>query len=91
MYSHRQSTPARFSNCLCKKHVYPNCHMAPQGFPPRDVLRTVYVEHDIDASEAETPVVDFVFADKALQGARALLADIGHRTGVLKTRNSTME
>ncbi|KAK9839773.1 hypothetical protein WJX81_000473 [Elliptochloris bilobata] len=39
------------------------------GFPPRDVLRTVYVEHDIDASEAETPVVDFVFADKALQEA----------------------
>ena len=49
--------------------------MAVQGFPPRDVLRTVYVEHDIDASEAETPVVDFVFADKALQGARPLLAN----------------
>ena len=56
--------------CLCRKRVYPNWHMAVQGFPPRDVLRTVYVEHDIDASEAETPVVDFVFADKALQGAR---------------------
>ena len=40
------------------------------GFPPRDVLRTVYVEHDIDASEAETPVVEFVYSDAALQGAR---------------------
>ena len=39
-----------------------------QGFPPRDVLRTVYVEHDIDASEAMTPVVDFVYADRTLQG-----------------------
>jgi len=39
-----------------------------QGVPPRDVLRTVYVEHDIDASEAGTPVVDFVHGDKSLQG-----------------------
>jgi hypothetical protein len=38
------------------------------GFPPRDVLRTVYVEHDIDASEAETPVVEFVYSDPTLQG-----------------------
>lgn len=40
-----------------------------EGFPPKDVLRTVYVEHDIDASEADTPVVDFVFGDAALQDA----------------------
>lgn len=33
------------------------------GFPPKDVLRTVYVEHDIDASEAETPAVEFVAKD----------------------------
>ena len=38
------------------------------GFPPRDVLRTIYVEHDIDESEAETPVVDFVFSDPTVQG-----------------------
>lgn len=37
------------------------------GFPPKDQLRTVYVEHDIDASEAETPVVEFVFNDATLQ------------------------
>lgn len=39
------------------------------GFPPKDQLRTVYVEHDIDASEAETPVVEFVYADPNLQDA----------------------
>lgn len=37
------------------------------GFPPKDELRTVYVEHDIDASQAETPVLEFVFADPTLQ------------------------
>ena len=40
-----------------------------EGFPPKEVLRTVYVEHDIDASEAETPVVEFVFSDESLQDA----------------------
>jgi elongation factor 3 len=39
------------------------------GFPPKDELRTVYVEHDIDASEADTPVVEFVYADPVLQDA----------------------
>ena len=43
------------------------------GFPPKDVLRTVYVEHDIDASEADTAVVAFVLADPTLRGAAALL------------------
>ena len=38
------------------------------GFPPRDVLRTIYVEHDIDESEAETPVVEFVHSDAVVQG-----------------------
>ena len=37
------------------------------GFPPKDELRTIYVEHDIDASEAETAVVEFVYSDKTLQ------------------------
>jgi elongation factor 3 len=39
------------------------------GFPPKDQLRTVYVEHDIDASESETPVVEFVYKDPLLQDA----------------------
>lgn len=36
------------------------------GFPPADELRTVYVEHDIQASLADLNVVDFVFADPLL-------------------------
>jgi elongation factor 3 len=36
------------------------------GFPPKEELRTVYVEHDIDASEAETAVVDFITNDQTL-------------------------
>lgn len=39
------------------------------GFPPKEVLKTVYVEHDIDASAAETAVVDFVMRDPMLEGA----------------------
>lgn len=30
------------------------------GFPPADVLKTIYVEHDIDASEADTTVAEFI-------------------------------
>ena len=41
------------------------------GFPPKEQLRTVYVEHDIDASEAATAVVDFVHGDEGLQAASA--------------------
>jgi elongation factor 3 len=41
------------------------------GFPPKEELRTVYVEHDIDASVSEMEVVDFVFEDEDLQGALA--------------------
>lgn len=32
------------------------------GFPTQDECRTVYVEHDIDGTHAETSVLDFVFA-----------------------------
>jgi elongation factor 3 len=40
------------------------------GFPPKDQLRTVYVEHDIDASEATTAIVDFIYNDPILQVGR---------------------
>ena len=39
------------------------------GFPPADVLRTVYVEHDIDAADADTPVVAFLLANPTLKSA----------------------
>lgn len=38
------------------------------GFPPKDVLRTVYTEHEIKQELAELSVVDYVFADEVLKG-----------------------
>jgi elongation factor 3 len=43
------------------------------------VLRTVYVEHDIDAEEADTSVVDFVVEDdylKALNASKEEIVDV---------------
>ncbi|GLI71115.1 hypothetical protein VaNZ11_016208 [Volvox africanus] len=45
------------------------------GFPPKDVLRTVYVEHDIDGSLSDLSCVEFVFADADLQAAVATTKD----------------
>jgi len=36
------------------------------GFPPKDELKTVFVEHNLQASEAELNIVDFVLADEEL-------------------------
>jgi elongation factor 3 len=38
-----------------------------EGFPPRSVLKTVYVEHDIDGSEADTGLVDFIAASDGVE------------------------
>ncbi|KAK9468997.1 armadillo-type protein [Lipomyces arxii] len=34
-----------------------------EGFPTQDECKTVYVEHDIDGSDADTSVLDFVVSD----------------------------
>ena len=39
------------------------------GFPPKEELRTVYVEHDIDATEDDTTGVDWIFEDPIVQEA----------------------
>mmetsp|Transcript_28813 Transcript_28813/g.85261 ORF Transcript_28813/g.85261 Transcript_28813/m.85261 type:complete len:1020 (-) Transcript_28813:814-3873(-) len=39
-----------------------------EGFPPPTELRTVYVEHDIDSEEADTPSLDFVANDSRIAG-----------------------
>lgn len=38
-----------------------------EGFPSPDEVRTFYVEHDIDGSEAEISIIDWVLADKRIQ------------------------
>ncbi|KAI7906043.1 P-loop containing nucleoside triphosphate hydrolase protein [Cokeromyces recurvatus] len=53
-----------------------------EGFPPRSELKTVYVEHDIDGSEADTPLVDFILASdgvetKDREEVRKILLDYG--------------
>eukprot|EP00475_Leptophrys_vorax_P006214 TRINITY_DN13820_c0_g1_i1.p2 TRINITY_DN13820_c0_g1~~TRINITY_DN13820_c0_g1_i1.p2 ORF type:complete len:1107 (-),score=191.67 TRINITY_DN13820_c0_g1_i1:331-3234(-) len=39
-----------------------------EGFPSPDELKTVYVEHDLDASVAEVAVVDLIMNEPALAG-----------------------
>eukprot|EP00644_Phytophthora_capsici_P000110 jgi/Phyca11/503560/fgenesh2_kg.PHYCAscaffold_4_\ len=38
-----------------------------EGFPSRDELKTVFVEHNLQASEAELSVVDFILNDEDLK------------------------
>ncbi|KAG6855996.1 hypothetical protein H0H87_008574 [Tephrocybe sp. NHM501043] len=37
-----------------------------EGFPSPDEVRTFYVEHDIDGSEEDTSVLEFILADKRI-------------------------
>ncbi|KAG2226959.1 hypothetical protein INT45_006366 [Circinella minor] len=38
-----------------------------EGFPPKSELKTVYVEHDIDGSEADTPLVEFIISSDGVE------------------------
>ncbi|KAH0584513.1 Elongation factor 3 [Termitomyces sp. J132] len=38
-----------------------------EGFPSPDEVRTFYVEHDIDGSEADTSVLEFIISDIRIQ------------------------
>ena len=38
------------------------------GFPPKEELRTVYVEHDIDAEQSDVSVAAYVLNDPTLEG-----------------------
>jgi len=51
-----------------------------EGFPPADVLRTVYVEHDIQADAADYSVVDYVLNDAMMKGTE--------RSEIVKTLGS---
>ena len=39
-----------------------------EGFPPPELLRTVYVEHDIQSDLADLNVIEYIFADPLLAG-----------------------
>ncbi|KNZ57536.1 uncharacterized protein VP01_2134g3 [Puccinia sorghi] len=52
-----------------------------EGFPSPDEVRTFYVEHDIDGSEAEIAIIDWIDADARIQATREekskALAEVG--------------
>jgi len=52
-----------------------------EGFPSPDEVRTFYVEHDIDGSEAETSIVSFILSDQRIladeKEIRETLASVG--------------
>ncbi|KAF5373121.1 hypothetical protein D9758_001486 [Tetrapyrgos nigripes] len=52
-----------------------------EGFPSPDEVRTFYVEHDIDGSEADTSVLEFILSDTRVQADEAeikeTLASVG--------------
>ncbi|CAH7673851.1 P-loop containing nucleoside triphosphate hydrolase protein [Phakopsora pachyrhizi] len=52
-----------------------------EGFPSPDEVRTFYVEHDIDGSEAEIAIIDWIDSDTRIQATREekskALAEVG--------------
>lgn len=52
-----------------------------EGFPSPEEVRTWYVEHDLDGSEGDISIIDFIVADKRLKVEKAeaskTLADMG--------------
>ncbi|KZS98893.1 hypothetical protein SISNIDRAFT_447719 [Sistotremastrum niveocremeum HHB9708] len=56
-----------------------------EGFPSPDEVRTFYVEHDIDGSEEDTSVLQFILSDKRV------LADEAEIVEALKTVGFTDE
>ncbi|KAL0083058.1 P-loop containing nucleoside triphosphate hydrolase protein [Phycomyces blakesleeanus] len=62
-----------------------------EGFPPKSELKTVYVEHDIDGSEADTPLVDFVIASEGVETKdRVQVAKILREYGFTEEMVTTM-
>lgn len=55
-----------------------------EGFPSPDEVRTFYVEHDIDGTEEETSVLEFILRDKRIQAEEPevieTLASVGFST-----------
>jgi elongation factor 3 len=46
-----------------------------EGFPSPDEVRTFYVEHDIDGSEEETSVLQFILTDKRILANKEEIID----------------
>ena len=57
-----------------------------EGFPSPDEVRTFYVEHDIDGSEAETSVLQFILSDKRILADEAEIRDTLSSVGFSEER-----
>ncbi|KAF7294569.1 hypothetical protein MIND_00993400 [Mycena indigotica] len=57
------------------------CNGQVEGFPSPDEVRTFYVEHDIDGSEEDTSVLEFILSDKRILATKdeviTTLASVG--------------
>ncbi|KIP10266.1 hypothetical protein PHLGIDRAFT_85208 [Phlebiopsis gigantea 11061_1 CR5-6] len=59
-----------------------------EGFPSPDEVRTFYVEHDIDGSEEDTSVLEFIVSDKRLQATREEIIESLASVGFTDERQS---
>jgi elongation factor 3 len=57
-----------------------------EGFPSPDEVRTFYVEHDIDGSEAETTVLAWILADKRINANEQECRDTLNQLGFSAVR-----
>ncbi|KAJ3185315.1 translational elongation factor EF-1 alpha [Gaertneriomyces sp. JEL0708] len=57
-----------------------------EGFPPADELKTVFVEHNLQAEEADFPVLDFVLADPAMMAKKDEVAETLRSVGFNEER-----
>lgn len=59
-----------------------------EGFPSQDEVKTCYVEHDIDGTEADTPVLEFITNDTTISKTPAeikkVLESVGFRDGMVE-------
>jgi elongation factor 3 len=59
-----------------------------EGFPSPDEVRTFYVEHDIDGSEEDTSVLQFILSDKRILGTEAEVIETLASVGFTDERQS---
>jgi elongation factor 3 len=59
-----------------------------EGFPSPDEVRTFYVEHDIDGSEEDTSVLQFILTDKRILGDEAEVVETLTSVGFTNERQA---
>jgi len=59
-----------------------------EGFPSPDEVRTFYVEHDIDGSEEDTSVLQFILSDKRILGTEAEVVETLSSVGFTDERQA---